>query len=282
MTTTPPYPDEPEDPRDEAQQASDRRRAETGWQYRPPSQPQQPAPGQEPEQAGGSMSGPADWQSFSRPAESFGQSGEQQVGQYGSQPGEQPFTLQYGQAGAQHFTQPPGRQQFGDPNAAAGYSYGQSPPVPPLSGAQQAGYGYGQIAGPAAMPPYAGWWKRVGAYLLDNVLVGVALGLITEPTHNSALEGLTSAIAVIWSLYNAFLAGSRGQSYGKRAVGIRLARMQDGTPVGGGYGLLRWLMNGVFTLLCFVPGVLNYLWPLWDANHQTWSDKIAGSVVVQA
>jgi hypothetical protein len=52
--------------------------------------------------------------------------------------------------------------------------------------------------------------------------------------------------------------------------------------VGPAYGLLRLFMNGVFWAICVIPGVLNYLWPLWDRKSQTWSDKIASSVVVQA
>ena len=48
-----------------------------------------------------------------------------------------------------------------------------------------------------------------------------------------------------------------------------------------GYGLLRLFMNVVFWVVCLIPGLLNYLWPLWDPKSQTWSDKIASSVVVK-
>lgn len=303
MTTTPPYPeesDEPEDARDEAQQALDglhsRPRQDESGQTAYAAVP--PPLGDPPE---GSMTGPADWQSFDRPAErTFGQGPNPQIGQpdpqqgqfgqqfgqpYGQpsgQPGAQPLLPQYGQPGAQHFTQPPGRQQFADQSAGAEPAYAPYPGALMPEG-RQPGVDYGQgPAGPAAMPPYAGWWKRVGASLLDNVLVSVALGLIVEPSNSSVLEGISGVLGFVWSLYNAFLAGRTGQSYGKRAVGIRLARMEDGRPVGGGYGLLRWLMNDVLVLLCFVPGLLNYLWPLWDSKHQTFSDKIADSVVVRA
>jgi uncharacterized RDD family membrane protein YckC len=65
-------------------------------------------------------------------------------------------------------------------------------------------------------------------------------------------------------------------------MGIRLARFADGQPVGGGLGFLRLFLNWIFWLLCIIPGILNLLAPLWDGKNQTWSDKIAKSVVVKA
>jgi uncharacterized RDD family membrane protein YckC len=56
----------------------------------------------------------------------------------------------------------------------------------------------------------------------------------------------------------------------------------DGQVVGPAYGLLRLFLNVVFWVVCAIPGIFNYLWPLWDRKSQTWSDKIASSVVVQA
>jgi uncharacterized RDD family membrane protein YckC len=199
----------------------------------------------------------------------------------------------------------------GSPYYATGSPYDQAgagaggpgyPPPPPPPGSYGPGYGSGpgygpgpgygngqQMPGPAGMPglpigmpPFAGWWRRAGAWLLDNFLVGFALGLIVNWANSDVLEGVSGLIALVWAIYNGYLAGTTGQSYGKRAVGIRLARLTDGKPIGGGYGLLRLLMDFVFLWLCFIPGLLNLLWPSWDAKHQTWCDKMAGSVVVQA
>jgi uncharacterized RDD family membrane protein YckC len=177
------------------------------------------------------------------------------------------------------YNQPPyGQPPYGQPGQPP---YGQQgyPPFP--------GYGanesYGMSAGlPAGMPPFASWWQRVGAFLLDNVLVGLALGLIFDWTDNRAVNIVTDLVALLWAVYNAYLGGANGQSYGKRAVNIRLARLADGQPVGAGYGLLRWFLDWLLIVLCLVPGLLNFLWPLWDAKCQTWCDKIASSVVVRA
>jgi len=127
----------------------------------------------------------------------------------------------------------------------------------------------------------------VGAWLIDNIVAGIGISM-TEAAYYDwgngarAVAWVVLIIGVVWSLYNAYLAGQTGQSTGKRILGIRLARYADGQVVGPAFALLRLFMNVVFWVICFIPGLLNYLWPLWDQKSQTWSDKIASSVVVRA
>jgi uncharacterized RDD family membrane protein YckC len=174
-----------------------------------------------------------------------------------------------------------------DPNASQNPDpdpFRQYPSAPPPPESQ---YGYGQpypMPGgppPVGMPPFAGWFQRVRAWLIDNFIVGFVFGFFVSLTNSRLIEAVGAVVALVWSVYNAVRAGRTGQSIGKRTVGIRLARQADGLPVGAGYGLLRWFLNLVFTWACVVPGLLNYLWPLWDRHSQTWSDKIAKSVVVK-
>ena len=194
---------------------------------------------------------------------------------YGQQPGYAQQASPYGQQGQQG---PQGQQQ-------PGYGY---PPPPPFAYGNapygNAPYGTGQ---PPGMPPYAGWGQRAGAWLIDNIVAAIGISM-TEAAYydwgNGARAGalVVLVVGVVWALYNAYQAGQTGQSTGKRTAGIRLARYADGQPVGGAFGLLRLFMNVVFWVVCFIPGLLNYLWPLWDQKSQTWSDKIASSVVVRA
>ncbi len=199
--------------------------------------------------------------------------GQQQQAGYGQ--AQQPS---YAQQQQQPYGQqaPDGRQQPG---------YGYPPPPPPAGYAAQQPYGATGL--PPGMPPFATWWQRVGAWLIDNLpaLIG---GWITDVAYYDWGNGprvtgwVISFVGLVWAVYNAYLAGKTGQSTGKRMAGIRLARYADGQVVGAAYGILRLFMNAVFWAICVIPGVLNYLWPLWDQKSQTWSDKIASSVVVQA
>jgi uncharacterized RDD family membrane protein YckC len=246
VTTTPNQPQEPErepEPSDDV----------PGSPFAQPGQPQQyPYPAQPPQNqppyAGAQYGGTG--QQGAGPYES---------GQYGGG--------QYG--GAQY-----GGAQYGGPYQGA--------PPPPLYGYGQQPYGYPGGGMPAGMPPLAGWWERVWAWLIDNFFVGLVLGIIAGATGSRAVDIIGGIAALVWAVYNAIIAGSTGQSFGKRAAGIRLARLADGQPIGGGLGFLRWFLDMLFWWACFLPGLLNYLWPLWDSRNQTWCDKIAKSVVVKA
>jgi uncharacterized RDD family membrane protein YckC len=152
---------------------------------------------------------------------------------------------------------------------------------------------------PATAVTPAGWWQRVGAALLDTVVVaigavilGIALALlIADDTDDDAVTGIAAATGfVVTGAYFCVLSargGSRnGQTWGKQAVGIRVVRM-DGAPVGLGFAFVREVL--VKTLLfayvagfvLYIPTIVNYLWPLWDPESRALHDKIARSRVVR-
>ena len=159
---------------------------------------------------------------------------------------------------------------------------------------QQPAQPYGdQVAG--GQPPYAGWGLRLGALLLDVlilvipiVIVGVVLGAViggdgTAGEDEGAAAGLIITVlsVVLPYLYYGATMGRQGdkngQSIGKQVVGIRVVR-EDGNPVGFLWAMLRELVKGVlgtFTLL------INYLWPLWDKKNQAQHDKVKSDLVVR-
>jgi uncharacterized RDD family membrane protein YckC len=200
-----------------------------------------------------------------------------------------------GQAQPQDPWQAPGQPVFANSHQPG---HDQQQQQPNYGQQQQPGYGYppppsdygapygSRAERPAGMPPYAGWGQRAVAWLIDNLVAAIGLDLLEASYYDwgngvRILSWVLAILGVIWSVYNAYLAGQTGQSTGKRMMHIRLARFVDGQVVGGGYGILRLFMNAVFWVVCLIPGLLNYLWPLWDPKSQTWSDKIASSVVVK-
>lgn len=186
-----------------------------------------------------------------------------------------------------------------------GYAAPQGGYTAPESGyaAPQAGYpapGYGAPAAPAAYAApsaYASWGQRVGAYLLDQIfmlpftivyvigLVMVVSQIQPDGTLNGggsvaagavlAVVGLVAMLgAAIW---NRYIKGGRGQSWGKQKLGIWLVSSTTGRPIGGGMAFIRDLahvLDGFF--------FIGYLWPLWDERRQTFSDKVCGTVVITA
>jgi uncharacterized RDD family membrane protein YckC len=123
---------------------------------------------------------------------------------------------------------------------------------------------------------YANWLQRVGAYLVDAV-PPIILGIISAVAHNTALTVLVYLIDIAWWVYNrGYLAGTTGQSWGKKLLNLRLIGEQTGQPLGIGMALLRDICHIVDAIICYI----GFLFPLWDAKRQTLADKIMTTVVV--
>ena len=139
---------------------------------------------------------------------------------------------------------------------------------------------------------YASWLSRVGAYLLDVLILALplivffAIIFAVDPGDTSAAWGAVGlayvASLVLPFLYFTVLHGNeRGQTYGKRAAGIRVVDQRTGSSIGYGRAFGRYAIIVVFGLI-LLPLLLDYLWPLWDDKNQAWHDKVVGSVVVKA
>jgi uncharacterized RDD family membrane protein YckC len=145
---------------------------------------------------------------------------------------------------------------------------------------------------PPGVPQLAGWGRRFAAYCLDSLIlllpffVAIPLLIVGGEEENDAAAAIgfvVFALAfVAQPVYFTVLTGREsGQTLGKRAVGLRVMDARTGARIGYGRAFVRWLLQVVFWNACFVPGILDNLWPLWDDQRQTWHDKGANSVVVK-
>lgn len=177
-----------------------------------------------------------------------------------------------------------------------------SPFPPPYPGPPYPG-----SANPYARSPYAHWLKRVGATLLDSVvpLAGLVPVLIGLPIMHSAMESHTEPddttttqianhtvfgvglamiiigylLTLVIGIWNqVYRQGKTGQSLGKKVLGITTVKEHTRQPLGFWVSLWRQVLHIADSLLCYI----GYLWPLWDAKRQTFSDKIVGAVVLDA
>jgi uncharacterized RDD family membrane protein YckC len=124
--------------------------------------------------------------------------------------------------------------------------------------------------------PRASFLQRLGAAIVDAIVVGIVVGLL-EAVLGRGVGGLI-ALAVGIGYYGYLEGSASGQTIGKRALGIRVYDFRQGGPIGTSRGILRYFAR----ILSAIPFFLGYFWMLWDAEKQTWHDKIAGSVVVPA
>jgi uncharacterized RDD family membrane protein YckC len=90
------------------------------------------------------------------------------------------------------------------------------------------------------------------------------------------LVGLIATIAIL--AYYVIRIGGSGATVGQKMLGIRVVDESTGGVIGYGRAALRLFVSALSGFPCY----LGYLWMLWDSRRQTWHDKVARSVVVQA
>jgi uncharacterized RDD family membrane protein YckC len=138
----------------------------------------------------------------------------------------------------------------------------------------------------------ASWGRRVAALLIDGVILAtiiivtvLAAGVPPDELNDRIREGDTLLILLLFvvpeAIYNTAMIGSRNQTFGKMAVGIKVVDAENRSPIGYVRAFTRWLSTAFLWALFTVPGVVDHLWPLRDRRNQTLHDKFARSVVVR-
>jgi len=177
------------------------------------------------------------------------------------------------------------------PPPGAGGSPVSGPPSPSLTGA-----GGWQLAG---------WWPRVGAQVIDGLIVlAVALALLAplglfgavglDPGNEGGVLAwigaflLASVVIVAVAMIYApiLMARTNGQTIGRKALGIRVVRV-SGRPITFGHAALREVVvkGGIWILSSATFGALwlvDVLWPLWDEEHRALHDFVTDTRTVKA
>ena len=137
--------------------------------------------------------------------------------------------------------------------------------------------------------------RRFLAWLIDNVVIGTAAVVVLFASGGAAefmaeVDGsapnpfafapsfpLILMVLALQFVYYGAMWSRDGQSLGKRAMGVEV--------VGRDGGLLSFASAGLRgTFGYWVSGTvfyLGYLWALFDANDETWHDKLFNSEVVR-
>jgi uncharacterized RDD family membrane protein YckC len=158
----------------------------------------------------------------------------------------------------------------------------------------------------AAIPQveYAGFWERVLAFVIDNVIIGVAIVVIVIPLLfltglgpvlsrmaqdedlgdagffliiGMFLVAATASVLVTW-LYHAFMESSEWQAtIGKRAMGLVVTdiagqRVSFGRSTGRHFGKI---------ITNLVPAFLGYIMAAFTEKRQALHDMMAGCLVLR-
>jgi uncharacterized RDD family membrane protein YckC len=142
---------------------------------------------------------------------------------------------------------------------------------------------------------YAGFVTRLAAFILDWLIVFLAVTVITAIVsfllgffNVTELLGTPDQVRLVvggsaggfgliaYVLYNAAFWVLAGQTLGMRFLGLRVLRT-DGRRLGWFRALVREFGYLISAIL-----FLGFLWILVDNRRQGWHDKLAGTLVVYA
>jgi uncharacterized RDD family membrane protein YckC len=167
------------------------------------------------------------------------------------------------------------------PPAGPAPSFGGPPvPAPPLQSPPPAAPGYDRPGGWEPPPPQlAGVWPRVGARLLDALLVGVVVGILGVVLGlPDNLGPLLTVVAMLG--YETLMLANGGQTLGKLLLGLRVVRA-DLAPLATRDALVRSLVIDLIWIVPFGWLIVAVLLGR-DRRHQGWHDRAAGTLVVRS
>lgn len=133
---------------------------------------------------------------------------------------------------------------------------------------------------------YAGFWIRVGATLIDTLIL---LTIITPILwmyygesyflQNASTLGtldifmnyiFPAIVVIIFWIY-------KSATPGKTLLGLKILDSNTGEPISKSQAIIRYISY----YLASIPLLLGILWVAWDKKKQGWHDKIAKTVVVR-
>ncbi|MEV0124087.1 RDD family protein [Streptomyces sp. NPDC050703] len=200
--------------------------------------------------------------------------------------------------GSPYDTPPPsgGGSPYDTPPPGGGAPYGGTPPGPGDGGPYGGGPGgYGGQDPLAGMPPLADSGKRVLARIIDMILVGIVVGLLSWAFGTSEYDidpdevntgrsfGQSLLAAVLYIAYDTYMISRTGQTLGKKWLGMRVANLNDGATPSMQTTLARsavlWLPFA-FCCACVWTAICGG-WSFFDKPYkQGLHDKAAKTVVV--
>lgn len=132
---------------------------------------------------------------------------------------------------------------------------------------------------------YAGFWVRVGAAVIDSVLVIAITFPILWSVYGSEYFKSEKIINGFWDFIVSWVFPAvavivfwiyRSATPGKIALGLKIIDAETGQNPSTGKCIIRYLGYYVST----IPFFLGLIWVAFDKKKQGWHDKLAGTYVV--
>lgn len=128
----------------------------------------------------------------------------------------------------------------------------------------------------------AGFWIRLWASILDGVLVGIPLAILSYiVTGNFEQNLVTNILSFLYTLLLPVVWG--GCTLGKKMCGIKIRKVSDHSPPGIGTMLLRNVIAGLIYAVTFgIGSIVSAFMVGLREDKRSIHDFIAGTEVVYA
>ncbi|UTW62491.1 RDD family protein [bacterium SCSIO 12741] len=106
-------------------------------------------------------------------------------------------------------------------------------------------------------PAYAGFWTRVGASIVDTIVLLPAIGLMMYSLLSLQSNAIVILVLLILMIYKPFMEFRYGATLGKMAVGIKVVD-ENQNPITLKHALLRdlpWLLSQLNASVGFIIGI---------------------------
>ena len=164
----------------------------------------------------------------------------------------------------------------------------------------------------AGQPKLASPWLRLAARIIDGLLTGVVVMVVTlpwlgcyldatremsagaasgtstdpfalfsDPRYLGYLVATTIAGLIVTGAYEVTMTKLKGATLGKLALGLRIKPLAAGAAsLSWGQAVVRWAVMLVPNYACNLWGLIDSLWCLWDPARQCLHDKPAKTLVI--
>ena len=134
---------------------------------------------------------------------------------------------------------------------------------------------------------YAGFWIRLGAALIDTIILLIVIGIPLTLIYGGQYWSNEQAISGVWDVllnyvfplvatiwfWRRFLA-----TPGKMATHLQVVDAKTGNKMSVGQSIGRYFAYIIST----IPLCLGFIWVGIDKKKQGWHDKLAGTVVIRS
>ncbi len=123
---------------------------------------------------------------------------------------------------------------------------------------------------------YGGFWRRVAAYIIDSIVVGIPIGILQAVLHGTSGRAIAEAIGLIggWLYFSLMESSTRQATLGKMALDMKVTDL-EGNRISFGRATGRYFAK----ILSFIIIFIGVIMVAFTERKQGLHDKIAGTLV---